>query len=91
MPVTITNTGGEFQLSGAVNLGHCLIEIPAGGADIRFTSDNRLSEIDFWIESWNSGLRPAYGLSPTVDASPATTTIFMYYCNSGAQGASDGF
>jgi len=95
VPVTITNTEGEltnFQVQ--VNLGPSFDwgNTLAGGADIRFTSDNGLSEIDFWIESWNSGTSASIWVEvPTVDASPATTTIFMYYCNSGASSASDGF
>lgn len=95
VPVTVTNAGGEltnFQVQ--VNLGPSFdwANTLAGGADIRFTAGDGVTGIDFWIESWNSGTSASIWVEvPTVAASPATTTIYMYYDYALASSASNGF
>ena len=95
VPVTITNAGGgltNFQVQ--VNLGPLFDwgNTLAGGTDIRFTTGNGLTPIDFWIESWNSGTSASIWVEvPTVAANPATTTIYMYYDYDLASSASNGF
>jgi len=54
----------------------------ASGDDIRFATDG--TECDYWIETWNTGGTSTIWVeAPSLTAS-STTTIYMYYGNSGA-------
>ena len=95
VPITMPPTGSELTdyqvkvtLGGSFAWGHTL----AGGADVRFTSGNGTTLIDFWIETWNpAGTSASIWVQvPTVAAS-ATTTVYMYYGNSAATTTSNGF
>jgi hypothetical protein len=94
VPVTILPTGSELTdyqvkvtLGGSFAWGHTL----AGGADVRFTSGNGTTLIDFWIETWNpAGTSASIWVQvPTVAAS-TNTMIYLYYGNSAAATASNG-
>ena len=95
VPISITNSGGaltDFQVQVSPGISFAWSHTRAGGADVRFTSDDGETAIDFWIESWNSGTSASLWVQvPAVAASPATTTIYMYYGNSLATSASDGY
>lgn len=59
--------------------------------DIRFTSSDGTTLIDHWLESkTNSSTADFWVEVPSIPASPDSTTIYMYYGNSGASTASNG-
>ncbi|MGM0529644.1 MAG: DUF2341 domain-containing protein [Bacteroidota bacterium] len=98
-PITITNSVdnelSDYQVQ--VLLDDQLdwwSEIKSGGDDIRFTSADGVNPIDFWIEIWYESQVKDSAIIwvevPSIAASPTTTTIYLYYNNSSAIGASDG-
>lgn len=62
----------------------------AEGWDVRFTKDDGTTEINYWIESWNSGSQLAYlwVKVPTIEI--GDTTIYIYFYNPGESTTSDG-
>ena len=61
-------------------------------ADIRFTSDDGMTPIDFWVENWNFRSSASIWVEvPDIAANPATTIIYMYYGYSTAGSVSNGF
>ena len=95
IPVTISNPGGiltDFQVK--VDLGPAFRwdYARADGADIRFTSDDGMTTLDFWVEKWNSGTSATIWVEvPEIAANPESTNIYMYFGYSGAGSASNGF
>lgn len=52
--------------------------------DIRFTDDNKTTLIDYWRESYSTGVSAVFWVEvPSISAS-STKTIYMYYANSSA-------
>lgn len=59
--------------------------------DLRFTSSDGTTLINFWLESkTNSDSAVVWVKVPSIPASPSTIDIYMYYGNSSAVSASDG-
>jgi len=76
VPITLTTITFNYSKSNA------------SGNDIRFATDG--TECDYWIETWNtSGQSKLWVEVPSLPAL-STTTIYMYYGNSGASAASNG-
>jgi hypothetical protein len=75
VPITINTTTFNYSKANA------------SGNDIRFATDG--TQCDYWIETWNSsGQSKLWVEVPSLPAS-STTTIYMYYGNSGASAASN--
>lgn len=95
IPVTVSSAGGvlsDFQVK--VDLGPSFYwdNARADGADIRFTSDDGMTPIDFWVENWNFRSSASIWVEvPDIAANPATTIIYMYYGYSTAGSVSNGF
>ena len=62
----------------------------AEGWDVRFTKDDGTTEINYWIESWNSGSQLAYIWVKVPTLEIGDTTIYLYYDNPDASTNSDG-
>jgi hypothetical protein len=94
--ITLDNAGGAAKTDHPVNVTLSTSNFPvfdnvlAGGADIRFTSENGTTLISHWIESWDDDEETAslWVKVPTIDAD-TTATIYMYYQNSAALSASN--
>ena len=57
VPISITNSGGalsDFQVQVSLGVTFAWGHTQAGGTDVRFTSDDGETAIDFWIENWNT-------------------------------------
>ena len=83
-PITVTNslTSVLTDYQVKVNLGTSgpWSTFANDGSDLRFTASDGITEIPYWIESWNYGTSAVIWVKvPSVAASPATTTIYMYY------------
>ncbi len=60
------------------------------GSDIRFTHADGTTELNFWIESWDSANHLAYVWVRVPSLAAGNNTIYLYYGNPGAISASDG-
>lgn len=93
-PITLSNGGGaltDFQVKLTVNTGELVSagKMLSSGADIRFTQANGTSEIPYWVESgMNTSSTVIWVMVPSVPA--GSSTIYLYYGNSGAAAASNG-
>jgi hypothetical protein len=88
--ITVTNNVASqltnFQVQVDVTYDS---DMQADFDDIRFTSSDAETDIDFWLESkTDSDSATFYVEIPTIEAS-STATIYMYYDNDGASSASD--
>ncbi len=60
-------------------------------SDIRFTSSNGSTTINYWIESYTSGSVATVWIKiPSIPINLCTTTIYLYYNNAGASSISSG-
>lgn len=60
-------------------------------SDLRFTSQDGSNNLNYWIESYTSGSVATVWIKiPSIPANPCTTTIYIYYNNTGATTTSDG-
>ncbi|MFH0948620.1 MAG: DUF2341 domain-containing protein, partial [Elusimicrobiota bacterium] len=93
-PITITNGGSAltlYQTSVTVNTQELItaLKMQSAGQDIRFTDSGGSTLIDYWIESGiNTTSTRIWVEVPNINASPATTTIYIYYGKSDAAAAS---
>ena len=71
-----------------VNLhGHCRTDF----GDVRFTSDDGITEIPYWMEEKVDGDYAIFWVKvPSIPASPDTVTIYIYYGNPSATTTSNG-
>ncbi|MFA5051257.1 MAG: DUF2341 domain-containing protein, partial [Patescibacteria group bacterium] len=94
--ITIDNSSGgaltDFQIkislaAGNFNFSHA----NSNGSDIRFTDSDTTTELDYWIESYNSADQAAtiWVKVPSISAS-STKTIYMYHGNAGAGNVASG-
>lgn len=94
-PVTISNTGGQltdFQVKVSLDASFPWSHVSNNGSDLRFTSSDGVTELSYWLESWTYNSSATVWVKvPTVAASPALTTVFLYYGNSSATAGSSGF
>jgi len=93
-PVTINNLGdalSDYQVLVTLNSSNFdYSKANPDGSDIRFVDGDNTIALNYWIEEWNAaGDSRIWVAVPSVDGS-GSTTIYMYYGNSGASDASDG-
>ncbi|MBX6359880.1 MAG: DUF2341 domain-containing protein [Acidobacterium ailaaui] len=93
-PVTINNSSGnvlsQFQVN--INLGSetNFSAAKSDGSDLRVTASDGVTQLPFWIESWNAASSKA-SIWVKVPNLPTTgTTLFIYYGNPNAATASNG-
>jgi uncharacterized repeat protein (TIGR01451 family) len=60
------------------------------GSDIRFTHSDGTTELDYWIESWDSSSKSAYIWVKVPSLADGDTTIYIYYNNLTAPFESNG-
>jgi len=95
-PVTISNSGSaltNYQVLVTVDTASLVTagKLLSNYNDIRFTSSDGSTIINYWIESGcNTSSTKIWVKVPSIAASPTTTTIYMYYKNAGASAASSG-
>ena len=93
-PVTINNPGdalGDYQVLVTLNSSDFdYSKTNPDGSDIRFVDEDNTIALNYWIEEWNAaGDSRIWVAVPSVTGS-GSTTIYMYYGNSGASDVSDG-
>jgi hypothetical protein len=60
-------------------------------SDLRFTLNDGSTNLNYWIESYTSGSVTTVWIKiPSIPISPCTTTIYVYYNNTGASTTSNG-
>ncbi|UOA10214.1 DUF2341 domain-containing protein [Methylobacter sp. S3L5C] len=80
----------NFQVQVKLDSTFDFSKVKSDGSDIRFTLGDGVTQIPFWIETWDVGNRKA-SLWIKVPTVPITgTTLYMYYGNLAATGASSG-
>lgn len=98
-PVTVSNPEGtvlsDFQvkitLTGGTLGNFDFAKARSDGRDILLTSGDGTTLIPFWIESWVPSTSATIWVKvPSVPASPATTSVFLYYGNSSATSIANG-
>ena len=91
--ITISNTGSalsNYQVrieltSSNFNYSHAKDD----GSDLRITKSDKVTNINFWIEKWDSsGTSYLWVKAPSIPS--GSSTIYMYYGNSEASSASNG-
>jgi prepilin-type N-terminal cleavage/methylation domain-containing protein len=65
-------------------------KLDAGYKDLRFTGSDKSTLLDYWIEFADSSSATVWVEVPSIPASPAATTIYIYYGNASAGSASNG-
>jgi uncharacterized repeat protein (TIGR01451 family) len=93
MPIVINNSSGETLTDYQVLIrlddsNFDFSKANPGGSDVRFTGNDGETELDYWIESWNSSLAYIWVRVPSLEA--GNNTIYMYYGNTGASSTSNG-
>jgi hypothetical protein len=87
-PVTISNSSillNNYQvLIKLTNSNFNFNRAKDNGSDVRITSDNGITELDYWIESWDKPNSRAYIWVEVPSLGNGVTTIYMYYNYSGA-------
>jgi len=68
-------------------MGNPYVHVNADGSDIRFTGSDETTLQDYWIESWNNMSISKIWVEVKTSV---TSTIYMYYGNSGVISASNG-
>ena len=95
-PITISNSGSaltDYQVSITVDTATLVTagKLQSTCNDIRFTSSDSLTSLNYWIESGPNTVSTKIWVKITsILASPSTTTIYMYHGNTGATSASNG-
>jgi VCBS repeat-containing protein len=92
--VTVFNPGGsevtDFQVYLSLDSTFDFDTANSDGSDVRFTTGDGTTLIPYWIESWNADSRMASIWMKVPAIPPSGTTIYLYYGNRSAAGASDG-
>ncbi|MFH0888246.1 MAG: DUF2341 domain-containing protein [Planctomycetota bacterium] len=95
-PISVTNSTAsiltDYQISVTLTtaiLGNPYSNIKTDGSDIRFTGSDGVTELSYWIETWNNtGNSTVWVKIPSVPT--GTSTIYMYYGNTSATSSSNG-
>lgn len=94
--ITVDNTGGDAKTDWPVKVSltaanFTFADAQTDGADLRFRATDGTTELDFWIESYDSVAETAvlWVQVPTVTAG-GSATVRLYYGNALASSASDG-
>jgi len=87
MKLTIYNTSGT-DTPGVVYLNG---SARSDFGDLRFTKSDGVTLLDYWIESYTSGVSAVVWVEvDSIPASPGTVDIYLYYGNPSATSASNG-
>lgn len=92
--VAASNTAGyalaDFQVQITLDASFDFSDADPNGNDIRFTEDDGISLLSYWIEDWDvSGSHASLWVKlPSIPISGAT--LYLYYGNLSASSASDG-
>jgi hypothetical protein len=92
--VSLANPSGSdltgYQAQVVLDAGFDFAHAAFDGADLRVTAADEVTEIPFWLESWD----PAHSVASIWVQAPFVpvggTTVFLYYGNPGAPSRSDG-
>ncbi|TXI10250.1 MAG: DUF2341 domain-containing protein [Polynucleobacter sp.] len=90
--VTVTGSSAGAQTNYQVKITVPYdSDMQADFDDIRFTSSNGTTLLDYWLESkTNSSTADFWVEIPSIPVSPNTVAIYIYYGNSGVSSASSG-
>jgi hypothetical protein len=92
--VTVTNSGGavlsNFQVHVTLDGAFDFTQAKSDGSDIRFTSDDGVTLVPFWMEAWDPGNKKASFWLKVPTVQTAGTTLYMYHGNSAATSVSNG-
>ncbi len=87
MKLTVYNSSGTDS-PGIVYLGG---NARSDFGDLRFTKSDGVTLLDYWIESYTSGVSATVWVEvDSIPASPNTASIYLYYGNPSATSASNG-
>jgi hypothetical protein len=92
--VNVNNPNGaaltDFQVRIPLDGSFDFSKASAGGADVRVTGTDGVSQVPFWIEQWDPVHSTAsiWAKLPSLPASG--TSVYLYYGNAAATTASDG-
>ncbi len=93
MRFEVTDTSGsdltEFQIP--INLDPKTFDYSktsANGSDLRFTEDDEVTTLSYWVDTWNTSGVSTIWVKVNVSAS-STDTFFMYYGNGSASSESN--
>jgi len=87
MKMTVHKGSGIDSNTGVYCGGNCRDDF----GDIRWTTSDGTTLMDYWIESIVSGDNAVFWIEiPSIPASPNTVDVYMYYSNSSATSVSNG-
>jgi uncharacterized repeat protein (TIGR01451 family) len=93
-PIIVTNNGDTllwYQVLVKLDAGNFnFAEAKNDGSDIRFTYSDGTTELNYWIESWDSNGHLAYIWVRVPNIAMGNNTIYLYYNNPAASAASNG-
>ena len=73
-----------------IGLRYMFPKIRADGGDLRFTEDDGVTELDYWVETfYYGGYAVIWVEVSNIPAGPATATIYIYYGRADATTTSD--
>jgi N-acetylneuraminic acid mutarotase len=92
--VVVTNGAtalSNYQVKVPLSTSFDFASAQASGNDLRFTSSDGTTLLNYWVESYNAAARTAtlWAKVPTLAANTATT-LYLYYGNASAPAASNG-
>jgi hypothetical protein len=81
----------DYQVLITIGSSFDFSKAKSDGSDIRFTLDDGVTLLPFWIETWNPAAQMArlWVKVPSIPAN-GTQTLYMYYSNNVANGVSSG-
>jgi hypothetical protein len=92
-PIIITGStaGAQTNYQTKVTVGFIDGKMNPDFSDIRFASSDGTTLLNHWRESYTASISAVFWVNmPSLPASPATITIYMYYSNSSAATAGNG-
>ena len=96
IPIFVDNTQGvdlvDYQIKIILNSSNFdFTKANTDGSDIRFTDNDKVTQLQYWIENWDSTNKNAviWVKVPTV-SNHSIKVIYMYYGNSNATSESNG-
>ena len=94
VPISVDNTTGgaltNYQVLVTLSNSFDWANTNNDGSDIRLTSSDGVTEISYWIESWNDETSARIWVEVPSVAAGTTTTVYLYYGNAAAATASNG-
>ncbi len=92
VPIEIDNTNNsqsltDYQIKVTVPYA---ADMNSDFSDLRFTADDKITSIPYWIESKKDLAQATVWIKVPVTAASSSKNIYMYYANYGATSASNG-